>query len=154
MAFLGTADIGVHIEIHVKIFTNNCGITQQFYSMDTVHSLFLSEMKTVIDVFHWVHNISVFSLQPVLSRNTLESHYKDLWKTQKLSNFSAPNHYLNQYGHIVNWTFTKKIQWNLLSFTITFIQENAFENVGHFICLNVQGSFCVCAQPIRYDVTM
>ena len=42
---------------------------------------------------------------------------------------SAPSHYLNQCWFIVNWTLAKISQGNLNWNTITFVQENAFENV-------------------------
>ena len=42
---------------------------------------------------------------------------------------SVPNHYLNQYWFIVNWTLRNKLQWNFNQSYNSFGQENAFENV-------------------------
>ena len=41
----------------------------------------------------------------------------------------APNHYLNQWWNIVNWTLRNKLQWNFNRNSNIFIQENALENV-------------------------
>ena len=41
----------------------------------------------------------------------------------------APNHYLNQWWNIVNWTLRNKLQWNFNRNSNIFIEENTFENV-------------------------
>ena len=42
---------------------------------------------------------------------------------------SAPNHYQNQCGIVVNWTLANIFQWYLNQNTTIFIEENAFANV-------------------------
>ena len=54
----------------------------------------------------------------------LDHHWFRWW----LVTCSAPNHYLNQYWSIVNWTLDNIVHWNLNQNTLIFIEENAFEN--------------------------
>ena len=41
----------------------------------------------------------------------------------------APNHYLNQWWNIVNWTLRNNLQWNFNWNSNIFIRKNALENV-------------------------
>ena len=73
-------------------------------------------------------------LVPHICISELDHHCFRKW----LVACSTPNHYPNQCWFIVNWTPGNKFQWNLNRNFISFIQENAFENVvcqygGHFV---------------------
>ena len=57
--------------------------------------------------------------------NELDHHRIRQW----LVACSAPNHYLNQWWHIWNWTLRTFFQWKIIWSSIVFIQENAFENI-------------------------
>ena len=46
--------------------------------------------------------------------------------------YSAPSHYLNQCWVIVNWTLSRKLQWNLNKNTKLFIGGNAFVKLWPF----------------------
>ena len=43
--------------------------------------------------------------------------------------YLAPNHYLNQFWVIINWTIRNKLERHLSQKSNLFIQGNAFENV-------------------------
>ena len=51
------------------------------------------------------------------------------WFRQWLVAWTAPSHHLNQCWNIVNSTPRNTFQWNFISHSKVFIQENAFENV-------------------------
>ena len=55
----------------------------------------------------------------------------------------APNHYLNQWCCIINWTLGNKFQWNLNKDTTIFIVENAFENGCGKIAIFMSRHRCV-----------
>ena len=53
------------------------------------------------------------------------------WFRRWLVGCSAPSHYPNQCGFIVNWTLKNQLQWNFNQNTKIFIHENASVN---FVC--------------------
>ena len=46
-------------------------------------------------------------------------------------------HYQNQCWDIVSWTLRNKLQSNFNRNSYIFIQENVFENVGHFVSVKM-----------------
>ena len=53
------------------------------------------------------------------------------WFRYWLITWMVPNHYLNQYWHIINYTPRNIFQWNFILNSSVFIHEDAFE---HTLC--------------------
>ena len=60
---------------------------------------------------------------------------------------SVPNHYLNQYWSIVNWTHRNKFQRNFNQKSYILIQENAFRNVVCNMATMLSRPHCVKWTP-------
>ena len=118
-------------------------MTVQIVSWNCTHT---DNIVNRINILRSCWNINAMRLMVNTLRSVTHTCVSELghyWLRQWLGAYSAPSHCLNQWWPVVNLTHKNKLEWNFNQYVITFIQENALQNVVCKISWILIGHQCV-----------